>query len=149
MQICKEADGAGVSGDFVFRYNSKSKTVPVGACSLIFSINAGTVTIKEDAKAGYTVSDVYTIPADRLISKDINNRSVSVTIVAGNAATQTIVVFVNRAVTLTQAIPQDASLTYYSSYSSTDELGMVWRDPREAILSSSPKLQYTRISTYN
>ena len=146
MQICKEADGAGVTGDFVFRYNSKSKTVPVGACSLISSINAGTLTITEDAKAGYSVSDIYTIPADRLVTKDVNNRTVTVTIVPGNASTQTIVVFVNRAVTTTQAIPQGASLTYSSS---PEELGMVWLSQREAFLSSSPKLQYARISTIN
>ena len=108
MQICKEADGRGVSGDFLFRYNTKSKTVPVGACSLISSVNAGTLTIKEDERAGYAVSDIYTIPADRLISKDLNNRTVTVTIVPGTTASQTIIVFVNRATT-TQVIPGIAS----------------------------------------
>jgi hypothetical protein len=99
MQICKEADGAGVTGNFTFRFNTKSSSIPVGACTLISSVNAGTLTITEDARAGYVVSDIYTIPAGRLISKDLNDRSVTVTIVQGNAATQTIVVFVNRAVT--------------------------------------------------
>jgi hypothetical protein len=99
MQICKEADGAGVSGYFTFRFNSKSKTVPVGTCSLISSVNAGTLTITEDARAGYVVSDIYTIPAGRLISKDLNARTVTVTILPGGTATQTIIVFVNRAVT--------------------------------------------------
>jgi hypothetical protein len=45
------------------------------------------------------LSDIYTIPANRLVSKNINNRTVTVTIVDGNASTQTIVVFVNRTVT--------------------------------------------------
>ena len=99
MQICKEADGEGVNGNFIFRYNTRSKSVPVGACTLMFSIKAGTVTVTEDARAGYVVSDIYTIPADRLVSKDINNRSVTVSIVTGNTSTQTIVIFVNQAVT--------------------------------------------------
>ena len=99
MQICKEADGAGVSGNFTFRFNTNSRSIPVGACTLIISVNAGTLTITEDAQAGYVVSDVYTIPAGRLISEDLNSRSVTVTIVQGYAASQTIVVFVNRAVT--------------------------------------------------
>jgi hypothetical protein len=73
--------------------------VPVGACSLIYSTEAGTVTITEDARAGFAVSDIYTIPANRLVSKNINNRTVTVTIVDGNPSTQTIVVFVNRTVT--------------------------------------------------
>ena len=99
MQICKEADGAGVSGNFTFRFDTKSRSIPVGACTLIISVNAGTLTITEDAQAGYVASDIYTIPAGRLISKDLNNRSATVTIVEGYAASQTIVVFVNRAAT--------------------------------------------------
>jgi len=99
MQICKEADGAGVSGNFTFSFNTKSRSIPVGACTLIISVNAGTLTVTEDARAGYVVSDIYTIPAGRLISKDLNDRSATITIVQGYAASQTIVVFVNRAVT--------------------------------------------------
>jgi len=99
MQICKEPDGAGVSGNFTFRFNTKSRSIPVGACSLIISVHAGTLTVTEDAQTGYVVSDIYTVPAGRLISKDLNGRSVTMTIVPGNAASQTIVVFVNRAVT--------------------------------------------------
>jgi hypothetical protein len=111
MQICKEADGGGVSGNFTFRFNTKSRTVPVGACSLMTSVNAGTLTITEDARPGYVVSDIYTIPAGRLISKNLNNRSVTVTIVQGNSALQTIVVFVNRAVT-SEAITDLASTAH-------------------------------------
>jgi hypothetical protein len=117
MQICKEADGAGVSGDFTFRYNTRSKTVPVGSCTLMFSITVGTVTIMEDARTGYVLSDIYTIPASRLVSKDLNNRTVTVTIEPGGTSTQTIVVFVNRAVT-SQAI------TNMVSDSQTSEMRM-------------------------
>ena len=99
LQICKEADGAGVNGDFKFRFDTRSRIVPVGACSLIISVNAGTLTVTEDARSGYVLTDIYTIPANRLISEDLNNRSATITIVQGNAVSQTIVVFVNRAVT--------------------------------------------------
>src|SRR6185503_4836534 len=97
LQICKEADGAGVSGYFDFNFANKSKTVPVGACSSLLYVDAGTLTITEVARAGYSVTDIYTIPADRLISKNLNGRTVNVTIVQGNAASQTIVIFRNRA----------------------------------------------------
>lgn len=101
MQICKQADGAGVTGYFNFRFADQSRSVPVGACSrLIFNLTPGTLTVTEDALNGYEVADIYTIPADRLVSKDLNARSATVTIVPsnGDASTQTVVVFVNRKV---------------------------------------------------
>ena len=97
MQICKEADGAGVSGYFEFDYLNRSKTVPVGACSALITVEAGTLTVTEVAQAGYKVTDIYTIPANRLISKNLNAGSATVTIVQGNAPSQTIIVFRNRA----------------------------------------------------
>ena len=99
LQICKEADGAGVSGYFEFDFANRSKTVPVGACSALITVDAGSLTITEEVQAGYKVTDVYTIPANRLVSKNINARSATVTIVQGNASSQTIVVFRNRAET--------------------------------------------------
>ncbi len=96
MQICKEADGAGVSGYFTFRFGTKTVTVPVGACSPLLTVDAGTLSVTEVARAGYSVTDMYTIPANRLISKNVNTRSVTVTIVQGYAASQTIVVFRNK-----------------------------------------------------
>ena len=56
---------------------------------------AGQLTINELPKAGYILTDVYTIPANRLVSEDLNNQQATVTIVQGNASTQTIVVFRN------------------------------------------------------
>ena len=110
LQICKQADGQGVSGYFMFRFATTVRTVPVNACSTIIKVNAGTLTVKEDARAGYQVTDIYTIPADRLVSKDISSRTVTVTILPGTSPSQTIVVFVNRAVT-SQTITNMASDT--------------------------------------
>jgi hypothetical protein len=98
LQICKEADGAGVSGYFTFRFAGRSVTIPAGACSGLIAVDAGTLTVSEEAQAGYAVTDIYTIPADRLRSEDLTSRSVTVAIVQGNASTQTIAVFRNRAV---------------------------------------------------
>lgn len=99
MQICKQAEGTGVSGYFTFRFAAQQRSVPVGACSnLIFNVTPGTLTVTEDAQTGYEVADIYTIPADRLISKDILGRSATITILpsGGDASLQTVVVFVNR-----------------------------------------------------
>ena len=101
LQICKEADGGGVSGSFTFRFATRSRSVPVGACAGLIAVNAGTLTIQEDARTGFTVADIYTIPADRLISKDLNAGTASVRIVEGTAVSQTIVIFRNRAVSIT------------------------------------------------
>ena len=101
LQICKEADGDGVSGYFSFNFANKSKTVPVGACSALITVDAGALTINEVAQAGYKVTDIYTIPPNRLISEDLNTRSATVTIVQGYASSQTIVVFRNQADTQT------------------------------------------------
>jgi hypothetical protein len=98
LQICKEADGEGVSGYFTFRFETRSRSIPVGACSLIISVDAGTLRVTEDARAGFVVSDIYTIPAGRLISKNLSRGSATVTIVEGTTSSQTIVVFRNRAV---------------------------------------------------
>jgi hypothetical protein len=104
LQICKEADGEGVSGYFTFGFAGRSVTIPAGACSGLIGVDAGSLTITEEPQAGYTVTDVYTIPADRLISENHAARSVTVTIVEGYAASQTIAIFRNQAVTPTATV---------------------------------------------
>jgi hypothetical protein len=101
LQICKEADGDGVTGYFTFKFETRSRSVPVGACAGLISVDAGRLTITEVKQAGYELTDVYTIPAGRLISKNLSGGSANVTIVEGTASSQTIVVFRNRSVTST------------------------------------------------
>lgn len=98
LEICKEADGAGVTGNFTFTFAGKTRTVPVGACTPLIVVPVGPLTITETATAGYVLSDIFTIPDDRLISENLAARSATVTIVQGRASTQTIVVFRNRSV---------------------------------------------------
>ena len=119
MQIWKEAEGAGVTGYFTFRFGTRSRTVPVGACAGLISVNAGTVTITEDARTGFSIADIYTIPSNRLISKDLNGRSATVRIVEGNAAAQTIVIFRNRAVSVTPPPTFTPTATSTPTFTST------------------------------
>ena len=111
LQICKEADGTGVTGNFTFTFAGKTRTIPVGTCTSLISVPVGPLTITEVARAGYVVSDIYTIPADRLISENLAARTANVTIVQGNASTQTIVILRNRAQT-TQTNTDMAMSTY-------------------------------------
>ena len=97
VQICKEADGPGVTGNFTFTFAGKTRTIPVGTCTSLIVVPVGPLTITEQAKAGYVVSDIDTFPANRLLSVDLANRRATVTIVQGNASTQTIVIFRNQA----------------------------------------------------
>ena len=97
LEICKEADGSGVSGNFTFLFAGRSRTIPVGTCTMTISVPPGPLTITEVARSGYVLTDIYTIPADRLISENLSARSATVTIVQGPSSSQTIVVFRNRA----------------------------------------------------
>jgi len=112
LQTCKEADGSGVSGNFTFTFAGKTRTIPVSTCTSLITVPVGPLTITEVARAGYTLTDIYTIPADRLISENLAGRSATVTIVQGNASTQTIVIFRNCAQT-TQTTTHIALNSYF------------------------------------
>jgi len=84
------------------------------------------------------VSDIYTIPANRLISKNLSNRTATVTIVEGISQSQTIVVFVNRAVT-SQAAP--AGTTTVSNQDTSTDLASFWNNMWDMILGRHRSLQ--------
>jgi hypothetical protein len=128
LQICKEADGPGVNGYFKFQFAGKSKTVPVGACSSLLYVDAGNLTITEVSRTGYSLSDIYTIPSDRLISKNLNKRTATVKIVEGNAASQTIVVFRNKVETHT-ATPTNTPTSTATRTPTATVTGTVTRTP--------------------
>ncbi len=96
VEVCKMADGTSVTGVFQFMVGGTTTDVPVGACSPVISVPAGTVTVTENARAGISVSNVQTIPAGRLVSSDLAARSAQVQVVAGDESTQTTVTFTNR-----------------------------------------------------
>ena len=95
LQICKEADGPGVTGNFTFTFAGKTRTIPVGACTSLIVVPVGPLTITEVARPGFNLTDIYTIPGDSLISENLAARTATVTIVQGYSYTQTIVVFRN------------------------------------------------------
>ncbi len=96
LEVCKAADGEGVSGTFTFDVNGQSVRVPAGACSAPLQLQAGDVTITEAPAPGISVVAVETIPADRLVRADLPARTATVRVVAGDASTQTIATFGNR-----------------------------------------------------
>ena len=76
-----------MTGNFTFA--GKARTIPVGACTSLIVVPVGTLTITEVARAGYTLTDIYTTPADRLISENLAGRSATVTIVVFRNSAQT------------------------------------------------------------
>ena len=85
-----------MTGYFSFTYLGNTVTIPVGTCSALITVPAGPLTITELGRTGFVVTSIYTIPADRLLSSDLNARTVTVTIVPGSTSSQTIVFFRNR-----------------------------------------------------
>jgi hypothetical protein len=98
LEICKAASGTGVKGSFTFTVAGRSATVPVGACSPAIELPAGPVRITEAAAPGTALAACGASPAGRLVTCSLSTRSLTVRIVAGNIARQTIARFTNRAV---------------------------------------------------
>jgi hypothetical protein len=73
-------------------------SVRVGACSLPIQLTPGPATITEVANSGAQLVDIETTPEDRVLSKDLTRRSVTVEIVAGGRSAQTMVTFINKKV---------------------------------------------------
>jgi hypothetical protein len=97
LEICKEADGPSVSGDFAFEVGGRTVVVPVGACSAPLELPAGTATVVEVAVDGYSVSDIRAFPAERMVGRILATGTVQVTVPAGDVSTETVVTFANRA----------------------------------------------------
>jgi hypothetical protein len=102
LEICKakpDKDKLDGYGSFtVAQSDSQPQTVSVrvGACSMPIQLNPGLATITEVANSGAELVDIEVTPEDRLESKNLADRSVTVTIVAGGRSTQTMVTFINK-----------------------------------------------------
>jgi hypothetical protein len=98
LEICKAASGSGVSGTFGFTVAGRSGTieVPVGGCSFPITLPAGTATVTEVERAGFTVSAIDADPSGRLVESSRTARTAKVTIVAGDVSNQTILTFTNK-----------------------------------------------------
>ena len=96
VEVCKAADGDGVTGTFVFEVADRTVEVPVGSCSPALQVPAGEVKVVERPRPGVTVTGIATWPADRLVRLDLPGREATVRVVAGDVSTETIVTFSNR-----------------------------------------------------
>ena len=97
LEICKQADGSGVTGNFDFTVAGQTVSVPVGACSAALELAAGPVTVTEAAVDGISVSAVTATPGDHLLGTDLAGRSAQVFVAAGDVSAQTTVTFTNKA----------------------------------------------------
>jgi hypothetical protein len=99
VEVCKESSvNPPVSGNFSFNVSGAAANpyiVPAGACTGPIKVQAGSVTVTELPREGYRPLDVYTIPANRLMFKNIPAGSAVVNAVGGDVSTQTVVVFKN------------------------------------------------------
>jgi hypothetical protein len=105
LEVCKKAQaGTTLGGTFSFRVAAvgvatQLVTAPVGGCSPSLSLPAGNATITEDGRSDASLVAIEVAPVGRLIgAPDITTRSVTVQIVAGGIATETIVTFTNKPV---------------------------------------------------
>ncbi len=102
LEVCKKAAaGTTVAGTFTFSVAAGGTThtvaAPVGGCSAPLSLPAGTATITESVRSDAELTAIEVTPAGRIVgSPDLTARSVTVTIVAGDLATQTIATFTNK-----------------------------------------------------
>ncbi len=109
LEVCKDrafvagAPDGGVQGSYTFAVTdaagaSQTVSVLAGQCSPPLAVAAGLAQVQELASAGTTVSGVFTIPADRLLSANLVNRTASVEVpVSADPADETQVHFVNQA----------------------------------------------------
>jgi hypothetical protein len=96
IEICKHAASPGVKGIFTFTVGSQTVRVPVGACSPVIRVQAGSATITELRQAPDYLASCQTVPASRLISCDHNTQTATVLVRAGGTGQQTVVIFNNR-----------------------------------------------------
>jgi hypothetical protein len=103
VEVCKDAFGPDVSGQFQFTVTapgfSTTLSAYVGQCSEPVAVPAGNVTITESARQGYELYSVSTNPSDRLFGANLINREAVVEVPVGDASTETQVHFVNHAIT--------------------------------------------------
>jgi hypothetical protein len=97
MSICKQQSGTGLEGAvFNFKVGRAVYSAPVGGCSAAFPVQTGHVTVTELPRSGSQLVGVSTVPADRLVKRDVPHRSAIVNVVAGDVSHETIVTFTNR-----------------------------------------------------
>jgi hypothetical protein len=105
VEAAGDASGATVAGEFTFTIShdsgefSRTVAVAAGASTLAIEVPSGTLSVTEEARDGFEVSGVTAASGggeDRLVSRNLAARTATVTVIAGDASTQTLVRFTNR-----------------------------------------------------
>jgi hypothetical protein len=117
VEVCKTRGDHYVSGSFNYTITAPgfttTRSVPVGNCSDAIRVPAGNVSIAETARAPYYVEGINVSPAGRVVSRNLANGSVVVSVPVGDPSTETLVKFRNA--TATSQIKVCKTLTSNSS----------------------------------
>lgn len=100
IEVCKSAGDGYVRGSFDFTITDAGgvvgiESVAVGQCSPPVKVRSGNVTVTEAARSPYYVSAIFVVPNGRLVSSNLSNRTVTVTVPKGDEGTETTVTFEN------------------------------------------------------
>lgn len=105
VEAARDADGAAVAGEFTFTISqpsgefSRTVAVAAGASTLAIEVPIGALSVTEEGRDGFEVSGITAASGggeDRLVSSNLAARTATVTVVGGDASTQTLVRFTNR-----------------------------------------------------
>lgn len=95
VEICKESDSnLPATGLFTFKVGGLKETfiAPVAACTGPISVPGGLVTVEEVEKAGTVLTEVTTLPPDRVADFNLSLRTATVRVLAGDVSTQTVLI---------------------------------------------------------
>jgi hypothetical protein len=96
VEVCKQAADPFVTGSFDFTITapgfSTTRSVIVGQCTPPIQVPAGNVGVAE-AHSQFSVSSIAVYPANRIVSSNVSNQTVTVVVPAGDSSTETQVTF--------------------------------------------------------
>jgi hypothetical protein len=100
VEVCKSAGDAYVYGSFTFTITDSTglvstQPVLVNQCTSQVKVAAGNVTIAEAAHAPYFVSEIDVFPSGRVVTSNLSNQTITVTVPVGDTSNETLVNFVN------------------------------------------------------
>lgn len=105
IEVCKTRGDHYVSGNFVYTITSSiggftdTESVPTGSCTGAIRVPAGVVSVAETPRSPYHVKAINVAPGGRLVTKNLSNGTVSVTVPYGDQSTETLVKYKNATTT--------------------------------------------------
>jgi hypothetical protein len=97
LEICNEADNSHgtVSGNFTYKFNNRTVTVPADGCTGPLSVTSRQLTVHQSPRAGIRMTDCDTTPAFRLVNCQPENLQATTKTAAGGVEKETILTFTN------------------------------------------------------